>query len=202
MKHKNFKAFGLVFLLAVLLLVGVHVSTTTASSGPGEPDSGTVVGIGIRTYYIAPLTTVTESTTLYASSARETGSNVMSAWHSFDVFASLDISGTGAVTITPQISADNVNWADVTYTYVGTPLSYATTVTASTTSTTTATVTNTVAASGTPTVYEVTRRIILDQDGEVDYFSMPMTGYYLRFQIVYSATGTITPTVHAVGRND
>jgi hypothetical protein len=49
---------------------------------------------------------------------------------------------------------------------------------------------------------ETTHQIVLDADGESDYFVMPMIGYYLRFKMAYSSTGTITPTIKAVGRND
>lgn len=207
MQTKNVLTTRTKRLLAVLvttavLILALGVSLTLAETGPGVPDSGTVAGVGIRTFYLSALDTVTATTTIYASSARETGDNVMYAYHSFDVFAALDISGTGAITITPQVSADNVNWVDVTYSYVGTPLNYSTTSTATTVSTSTATVTNIVSTSGTPTVYEATQQIVLDADGETDYFVMPMTGYYLRFKMVYSATGTMTPTIKAVGRND
>lgn len=189
---------GMVFtvVLSVLLLslaLGVALPGSVAAEGPGVPGSGTVTGVGIRTFYGDPLTTVTETTTLYAASARETGDNIMYAWHSFDVFASLDISGTGAITITPQVSADNLNWVDATYSYVG-----HTTTTSVVTGTNSLTATAALATSEQTGIYQ----IILDADGESDYFVMPMVGYYLRFKMVYSATGTITPTIKAVGRND
>jgi hypothetical protein len=192
MNTNKLKALGLVLLLT--LVMGVALSGgVAAETGPGVPDSGTVAGVGIRTFYLNPLSTVTETITIYASSSRETGDNIMYAYHSFDVFASLDISGTGSITITPQVSADNVNWADVTYKYVANT---------STTSVVTGTSGLTATTSTSASEQEVTHQIVLDEDGEVDYFTMPMTGYYLRFKMVYSSTGTITPTVKAVGRND
>ena len=183
----------LALLLGSLLTLALMLTPILAqSTGPGAPpSSGTVAGIAALTLYSAPLT---GSTTVY--STRDVNPH---NYHAFDLFVSVDISGTGAITVTPQFSADGVNWANATYSYVGTPLSYATTVTASTTSTTTATVTNTVTATGTPTVYEATYQILLAADG-ADYVTLPMAGYDLRVKLTYS--GTLTPTIRAVGRND
>jgi len=180
----------LALLLGSLLTLALMLTPILAqSTGPGAPpSSGTVAGIAALTLYSAPLT---GSTTVY--STRDVNPH---NYHSFDLFVSVDISGTGAITVTPQFSADGVNWANATYSYVGTPLSYATTVTASTT---TATVTNTVTATGTPTVYKATYQILLAADG-ADYVTLPMAGYDLRVKLTYS--GTLTPTIRAVGRND
>lgn len=176
-----------VVLVVALAMVGLVWAGFAMASGPGEPDPGTVVGIGIRTFYATPLTgTGTVQTTL---------SRDMHVWRNLDVFVTLDISGTGYVTVTPQVSADNTNFVTATYNYQA--LSYATTVTATTTSTSTATTTSTVSLSD--AVTEATYQIALTADG-TDYLRMPMAGYYLRFNIAYS--GTVTPVVRAVARND
>jgi len=170
------------FLAVVLALLGLSLifgsmiaSVRASSTGPGAPVTGGTVAAALqRTYYISP---ITGTDTIYASTARETGSGDMHLFRNIDVFASVDVSGTGTITVTPQLSVDNVHWVTATY-----GLAAATTVTQA--------------------AQSFTYQIVLDADGETDYFRMPMVGYYLRFSMEYTTTGTITPTVRIIGRND
>jgi len=209
-KAQNARQVVLTMALTLVLLGALAWSVLASNNGPGAPQNGgTVVAAAIRTFYLAPLTS---TATIYANTTRETGSNDMSYYHSLDVFAAVDISGTAAVTITPQYSPDNVNWITATYQYQTRSLNTTTTNTSvltqttSTTPTTTLTATMTTTATtsvaSTESITTATYQIVLDADGEVDYFTMPMTGYYLRFAIEYTTTGTVTPTVKVIARND
>ena len=190
----NLKQIGRI--VAVFALAALFFASGTFAAGPGDPDPATVNGIESYTMYAQ--TFVTNTTTLYGGDSSGEATRFRN-YNGLDVFVTGDISGTRTCTVTMQYSADGANWADATYEYVGTPLSYATTVTASTGSTTT------VSASGTPTVYEDEYQIVLSADG-TDFVQMPVTGLYVRPKIEFSGTVTqnqgITLTVTAIARNN
>lgn len=220
MKKRVLSVLTVAVLLAALLVGSI------GATGPGDPNPGTVMGIGSYTLYSQ--TFVTNTTTLYGGSSSGEATRFQS-FNALDVFVTGAISGTRTVTVTMQVSPDGSNWADATYTYVGTPLSYSSTstntqtlsdsstVTATTTSTSTATVTgtmstsgtssvtSTVTASGTPTEYESEYQIVLSSDS-TDYLRMPVVGMYVRPKIEFSGTVTqnrgITLTIMAVARNN
>ena len=100
-------------LMAVLALTpGVMASAT----GPGVPEmSGVAIS---QTYTFFNARAITSSTSvLYSTTNLQLGQ-----WALADVFVTADMSGTNTITVTPQYSADNVNWADASYTYLTTTL--------------------------------------------------------------------------------
>lgn len=186
-------------LLALLLVLGVaeFLGGRAEASGPGEPDPGTVVGV--TTWEMYPATALSGAATAY--SVNPSWQTVRS-FNSMDVFVTVDITGTGTLTVTPQVSTDNVNWVNATYNYVANTLAQTTSsstsvVTGTSGMTATTTTTSTVSSSGSPT--EATYQIVLSADG-TDYLRMPVMGEYVRFSIAYS--GTMTPTVNATLRNN
>lgn len=74
-----------------------------------------------KTLLLYPATQVSAGSTTYTSSPRELSPGVdasaVAGWANVDLFATVDISGTGFVTVTLQYSADGVNWADADYEY-------------------------------------------------------------------------------------
>jgi hypothetical protein len=195
------KQFGRI--IAVFALAALLVAGGTAAAGPGDPQPATVRGIESYTMYSSG-SIVTATTTLYGGNQSGEADRYTN-YNGLDVFVTADISGTRTTTVTMQYSADGTNWVDASYEYVGTPLNYSTTVTASTTSTTTATTTSTVSTSGTPTVYEDEYQIVLSADG-TDFLQMPVTGLYVRPKIEVGGTITqnrgLTLTITAIARNN
>lgn len=181
-------------LLAVLVVPGVWAE--------GEPGPGTVEGIVTHTYYEAATSTAgAASGTLYSSAPRRVSGQDISlvrSFYSVDVFATVDMAGSDVVTITPQFSANQSDWADADYSYVADNLSQTTTVLTST-GVTTATSTTSQSSSITWQTYQT----VFSADG-TDYLRLPVAGEYLRFKIEYSTstTSTITPTILATLRNN
>lgn len=170
--------------------------------------------------------TQTASQELVASQARTGTSSLTSdvvnvaQWYAADVFVSVDISGTGAVTVTPQFAINGEHWADAKITYpaftLTNPPSTASasasvtetssiTSTGYTTTTTVVTVTNTVTqtadfdVSGASSIASMTQQIILSADG-ADYARVPIVGNQMRVKVEWS--GTLTPTVDVLLRNN
>lgn len=183
------------FWMVAIVLVALALALTggVLAGDPGEPQPGTVRGLGgPHTFHSAVVTTTT-----YTPSPKTVfGQDVSLMWlyHSADVFVSVDVSGTDTITVTPQFSADASNFADVTYTYIANSLSSTTTVITSTGLTT---ATTTTSSSDTPT--EQTYRIVLSSD-TTDYLRIPLAGKYMRFKI--ETGGTVTPTIKVLYRND
>jgi len=176
-------------LLHVVGLVGLMVLALVGAvqaSDPGEPQPGTVRGLGgPHTFYVGGVLT---ETTYTASPRVVYGQDVSQSWlwHAVDVFVTADVSGTDVITVTPQLSVDAANWADATYTYI-----------AQTWTQETDGVTTTTTSVSAPA--EATYRIVMSADG-TDYLRMPLAGRYLRFRI--ETSGTVTPTIQALFRND
>lgn len=190
MKSKRLLSMlGLVAVMLVVLVGGV------AASDPGEPQSGTVRGLGGPHTFYQAAAGITETT--YTDSPRNVfGQDISQHWlyHSMDVFVTADVSGTDTITVTPQFSADASNWTDATYTYVANTLAATTSVITSTGLTT---ATTTTSSSSTPT--EATHQVVLATDA-TDYLRVPLAGRYVRFKI--ETSGTVTPTIKALFRND
>lgn len=110
----KFSRFGRVFLSGfIAMIVGLSLGCLLVADGvhaAGDPTTGTVVGIESYTFYNG--LPITQSTTTYTSVPSR-----MRNYHSADVFLTVDFSGTLTMTVTPQISADGVNWADAWYSY-------------------------------------------------------------------------------------
>lgn len=164
-------------LLAVALL-GVFFVMANGGGTPvqavGEPANTTMTRI--QTYTLYPATALTGSQTKYSSApyldAYSRDASATNKFSAVDLFLTIDISGTGGVTMTAQVSADQSNWTDADFTWPD-PV-----------------VTNTLRT----TSYVRT----LTADG-TEYVRVPLAGEYLRVKLVTS--GTVTPTVKATYRN-
>lgn len=193
-RNRSVNRFLAVLGLALLLLASYCVGGVFAGD-PSAPQPGTVKGLSGPYTFINSASGITQTT--YTDSPKTVyGTDVSLHWlyHSVDVFVTADVSGTDTITVTPQLSADASNWADVTYTYIANSLTSSTTVITSTGLTT---ATTTTSSSDIPT--EQTYQIVLSSD-TTDYLRIPLAGKYVRFKI--ETGGTVTPTIKALFRND
>lgn len=171
-----------VLLAAAILVVGLAVPLAWAD---GEAPAGTVQGVRTYTYYPpTALTAVATQATTYSGVPRiETGVDIshVRSWNSLDMFVTLDVSGTGTITVTPQFSPDQSDWTDGDYRHI----------TFSGDATTTISTLNT-----------QTYQLALSSDS-TDYINaIPIAGEYLRFKILYAGSGTVTPTIKGTLRNN
>lgn len=143
---------GVLFMAVALIAPVVNAD----SFGPGAPD---LTGVAqSQTYTFINARVLTSSTTItYSTSPLR-----LAYWAVADVFVTGDVSGTTAFTVTPQYSADNVNWVNATYTYI---------------------------ATGTLTT--VTPQIVINSD-TTSFMRIPMAGEYLRFRVDNSGSVTVT----------
>lgn len=127
--------------------------------------------------------------TAYTSSPREISPGVdasaVAGFANVDIFATVDISDTGNVTLTVQFSADGTNWADYTYAYASNTSTWSS---EGITSTATA---STAIAAQTPKLY-------FAADG-TQLLSVPTAGEYVRVKMERNAT--MTPTIYVTYRN-
>lgn len=155
---------ALVMVVAVLALVGVRPATVEASNP--DPQQLTKV-YSWATYTFLPAAAITTTGT-YSTGCPyyRAGTNVCIAngFAQADVFVTADVSGTGWVTITPQVSADALSWADLTYEA-------------------------TAWLSGTATLTRPTYQIVASADG-TQYMRIPLYGEYLRFKYATSVMST------------
>jgi hypothetical protein len=97
-------------LLALVGLLAYGMATTPARADSDTP-SGTVQTVDVRTLY--PTTLITQAGIIF--SPRTLGGEevwLTQNYHAGELFATVDVSGTAAITITPQYSPDGVLWAD------------------------------------------------------------------------------------------
>lgn len=186
-------------LVGVLLAALVLSATLVVLAGPGgpEPPGGSVKTADVFTIVNAGYYTTTG--THYGTT------NLRYIYYnSMDLFVTIDLKTTGSVTVTPQYSADGINYVDASYTAEGWVLPQTTVLTnaSGVTSTTTSTATF---ASGTATRVSasVPYRVVLSADG-TDVVRIPMVGKYMRPKIQLSGgiTNGVTVTVQAVARNN
>lgn len=174
--------------LFVALFLWSLAPQPVALASADEPQPGTVESIA--TYVYLPETTAITGTT-YTDAPRVTAGGVdvsrISDWHAVDVFVTGDLTGAGWLTVTAQVSADQINWADAAYDYVA---QSGTVVNSGAVTSTTTTASSIVAQP---------YRIILTADG-TDYLRLPLAGEYLRFKV--ERTGTIEATILATLRNN
>lgn len=211
---KNIYQLLSVVLLVVLLGAAAIVPLVLAQ---GEsPEAGTVNAFVTYNYY--PTTALSGTSTAYSSAPRTINNhdvsvvqyyNAAKVWVTVDVFTTTD-----AITVTPQFSADQSNWADATYTYLANSETASTVSVVSDTSTiTTALVTSTTAESiltttntftlthsatiaTTPTeqAYEIT---VYGSD-TTDYLVVPVEGKYMRFKVEYVDGGDASPVTATI----
>jgi hypothetical protein len=183
------------WVMLVVVVMGLLLAGSVAASQPGEPQPGTVQGLRGPSLFWEGV--IAGSVTTYTTSPRtQFGTDVSMVWmyHSADIFVTADITPSGRITVTPQLSVDQVNWADAKYTYVADTLLSTTTV-ISTSGVTTATTTTAMDSA----VTEATYQIVMTADG-TDYLRMPVAGRYIRFKIEHS--DVVTPTISVLLRND
>lgn len=175
MKSNNVFKMATILLAVALMLSLVGGSIASATSGPGEPEPAKVSAYA-NYFYRTPAVITTTGTIYTASPLTRNGVDISKivVWNSADVFVTAVVSGTAAVTVTPQFSADQLNWVNATYTYLA--------------NTTVDTTTTTSVANG---AYQV----VLNSSTS-KYIKLPMTGAYMRFKI--DSAGTITPTIAVV----
>lgn len=167
------KQFSWAIALLLLLFMVLGVQQMQAA---GEPYPGTVSRAVTLEFY--PATALTGDGATASDSPRTINGQditLVSTWHSADVFATVDITPTGTVTITPLLSADGQNWATATF------------------------VTTSWLTDGTSLVNRHTHQLIFTDDG-TQYLRLPIAGERLKFQIEHS--GAVTPSISVTLRND
>jgi hypothetical protein len=168
-------------LVLALVVVGLALSVaqTQPAAAIGEPPAGSVSGYVSYTLY--PATALTTDDTTYSSSPRTfAGEDVsmVAEFNSVDICSTVDISGTGTITVTPQFTnygdnrATNRYWADADYDYWTSSA-----------------------------VSAETYQSVLSADG-ADCIRAPVIGEYLRLKIEHTTTDTITPSVRVTLRNN
>lgn len=142
-----------------------------------------------RTLLLHPAAAASGAGTAYTASPRELSPGVdasaVAGFANVDIFATVDISDTGNVTLTVQFSADGTNWADYTYSYASNTSSWES---EGITSTATA---STAIAAQTPKLY-------FAADG-TQLLTVPTAGEFVRVKMERNAT--MTPTIYVTYRN-
>lgn len=155
----KFKAM-LVPVLATLVLLLVLVPFV-AMAANGEPLSGSITGVGTYTMY--PATAQSGAGTTYSASPylyRGLDVSKVRDWNSVDIFATVDVTTSAIITITPQFSPDQVYWSDAYWDSI----------------------------SGT-TVTPQPYRLVLNSD-TTSHLRVPISGEYMRLKMQRSDTVT------------
>jgi hypothetical protein len=157
-------------LLSLVLIGAALIAPPILSNvmAEGEPPPGTVAGVKTYTFY--PATALSGSTqTVYSSSPYDVAGRdvtLVKYWNQADVFVTVDLGTASSLTVTPQHSPDQANWADAYYRSV-------------------------ISDTG---IVETNYRLVLSADG-TGYTRIPVVGEYLRFKMEYSGTLTPTVKV-------
>jgi len=120
----NFRINGrvLAVVLVTLLMAATLVGGVLASgTGPGTPENASGVSRWSTSITLYPSTVITTDAVSYSASPRTiSGLDVSQTggYATADVFVTTDLSGTAAITLTPQFSTDRTNWADASFTWV------------------------------------------------------------------------------------
>jgi hypothetical protein len=183
----------LVVALTVMLLLAVGVAMTSASNP--DPQQLTKVQ-GWATYTFLPATNITATTAITYTGCPyiRAGTNVCiaNAYAQADVFVTADVSGTGEVTVTPQVSPDNISWVDVAYQYTTNNVATTSVATGQVVSgTSVLTTTTTTTTSSTSALAYGTYQVVMNADG-TQLMRIPLYGEYLRFKY---ATSTLSNTL-------
>lgn len=172
-------------LIGLLIMAALVIAPSVmADSGPGVPGAGTMAsGPATYTWFATRALTSSTTTTYTLQPSR------VIPYYSADVFVTGVVSGSNAFTVTAQVSNDNANWADATYTYV-----------ANTSSTAIVTGTSglTATTSSASAINTATYQVVLNSN-TTKYFQVPLVGEYLRFRI--DNGGTVTPTIKVTLKN-
>jgi len=148
-------------ILAALLLATLLAPGVMADSGEPQPGAVSLT----RTALLYPATALSGTTTVYSAAPRPVNgqdASLVRQFNSADLFVTADLSGTATITVTPQFSPNQVNWADAQYPVI----------------------------SGTTPVW-VPQRLVLTAGGS-SYLRLPVAGEYMRVKIQASGTVTPT----------
>lgn len=162
--------------VALAVLVALLVMSVLSASGAAPQQAGAPLPLtnsGQRTVILYPATAIVTGTTNSSSPrylAPGDDATATKGWANVDVFMAATVAGSGVVTITPQFSADCVNWTDADYDYW----------------------------TGSAIAQNSYRRV-LNSSNLVEYVRMPAAGECLQVQMVVTG-GTVTPTVYATWR--
>lgn len=159
--------------LAALLLVALLLVTI---GGPTQAQERAPAVTKQKTLLLYPATQISAGATTYTASPRMISpgvdASVVAGFANVDIFPTVDIAGTGNVTLTLQFSADGANWADADYEYA------------------------TGALTGTVATQTAVRYMTADG---TELIRSPTAGEYLRVKIQNSAV--TTPTIYVTYRN-
>lgn len=162
----------MVLILSAAASIGIlQIQTAAANAAPPPPPGRLAGSFAVENNLTNAVYTATG--TAYTTASQPT------FWYQADVFLTADVSGTAAVTITPQFSADNTNWSDANYVYLSN-------------SATTSVITNT------------TPSLTLNADGTT-YMQFALAGRYMRYKVVpgnfVTSTDRITVTLKTITKN-
>lgn len=176
----------MVGVVAALVLVALLF---TVMGGQAQAQERAPALVKQKTLLLHPAAAASGAGTAYTASPRTLSPGVdasaVAGFANADIFATVDISDTGNVTLTVQFSADGTNWADYTYAYSSNTSSW---VSEGITSTATA---STAIAAQTPKLY-------FAADG-TQLLTVPTAGEFVRVKMERNAT--MTPTIYVTYRN-
>ena len=199
-------AIAAVIVLSVCLLAFVFTALSpvqTARADPPQP--GTVRGSWQTfTFANAKVFTNTYAVTYTNAPLNVQGTDYSNAayWYQADAFVTVKLGAGAAVTLTPQFSNDQVNWADEFYNYPSNTFTGASTSTITNTAvvTTSTSITGAMTSSltGATSIATGHHSLVFSSAG-TSYMQFPIAGTYLRYSI--ASTGTVTLTLRTTYKN-
>jgi hypothetical protein len=181
---------GVLVVTALLILSAlqlIQVPVAAADAVPPPPPGSVRGSFSIFTDLNGVVYTTTK--TAYTTASAPT------TWYQADAFLTVDVSGTAAVTITPQFSADNLNWADARFVYLSNT---------ATTTIITGTEGLTATTSSATAIVNTTPSLTLSADG-TDYLQFALSGRYLRYKVEAGSfltdTDRLTVTLKTIAKN-
>lgn len=171
------KRLFVLFAMTILVVVGLAAALWPMASLSAQAEPAKSRG-SVSLYSGAAITTTAYSSEPY----------IAVQWKNVDVWATVDISGSGNIVLTVQESYDGDHWADAFSEYLATN----TTITATASTTSTETTTATVSSSWTTR----TRNKTIAADGTYYIPDVQVSGNYMRVKMVPSTT--VTPTLRLV----
>lgn len=146
---------------SILLLAIALVALFTPGPAPAAAQPAASDQVTIDVFAARYLTTTANTAAPNVDTAGRDVSKT-AGWGSVDIFVTADISGTGVLTATAQVSADGVNWTNADYEYWN----------------------------GSAVATKVQQRV-LSADG-TEYISMPLAGEYWRVNLAATEGVTTT----------
>ena len=211
MKHQT-RLITVLIVALVMTVLAIAPSVFGQGTGPGGPPMPNIAQS--TSYVLLPARAITNGVTIY-----NTANVSLGQWPLADVFVTADVSGTAYITVTPQYSADNINWVDASYTYLanncttGATITSAPTLAGTTSVTATADITTSLTSvtggsviTTTGPITATTTSVCATSEAAGNYQMLlssdttvvervPIVGDYFRVKI--ANTGTVTVTVKA-----